>query len=165
MPILDANAFEFFSRSAEQTRRIGMRLGAILQSGDVICLDGDLGSGKTTLVQGVAAGWGSTDAVSSPTFVLVNVYRRVDGDKFAHLDAYRLEGAAEAVDLDLESLLENGPLVVEWAPRIASVLPDENLAIQLFHVEEEQRQMQFTATGPRYETLLDEFQRTMMGGS
>ena len=91
MPIIEANAFEFFSRSPDQTRRVGMRLGAMLRSGDVVCLDGDLGSGKTTLVQGVAAGWGSTDAVSSPTFVLVNIYRREDDVRLAHLDAYRLE--------------------------------------------------------------------------
>lgn len=86
MPILDPNSLEFFSRSAEQTRRVGMRLGALLQKGDVIALVGDLGAGKTTFVQGVAVGWGSTDAVSSPTYVLVNVYRRTDGTQFAHLD-------------------------------------------------------------------------------
>jgi len=75
MPILDPNSMEFISRSAEQTRRVGMRLGTLLQTGDVICLIGDLGSGKTTFVQGLASGWGSLDPVSSPTFVLVNVYR------------------------------------------------------------------------------------------
>src|SRR5665648_780012 len=72
MPILDANTLEIFSRSPEQTRRIGMRLGMFLQPGDVICLQGELGAGKTTLVQGVAQGWGSLDAVSSPTFVPVS---------------------------------------------------------------------------------------------
>jgi tRNA threonylcarbamoyladenosine biosynthesis protein TsaE len=69
MPILNANTLEFVSRSPEQTRRLGMRLGALMQAGDVICLSGDLGSGKTTLVQGIARGWGSLDPVSSPTFV------------------------------------------------------------------------------------------------
>ncbi len=59
MPILDAHTFEFFSKSPEQTRRLGMRLGALLQPGDLICLQGDLGAGKTTLVQGVARGWGA----------------------------------------------------------------------------------------------------------
>ena len=77
MPILARDAFEFFSRSAEQTQRLGMRLGSLVKPGDLICLSGDLGAGKTTLVQGIARGWGSVDQVTSPTFVLVNVYRRI----------------------------------------------------------------------------------------
>ena len=101
-PILDRNSFEIISRSAEQTRRVGMRLGALLEPGDIVCLIGDLGAGKTTLVQGLAAGWGSLDPVSSPTFVIVNVYRRLDQNQLFHLDAYRLSGAAEAADLDLD---------------------------------------------------------------
>ncbi len=76
-PILDPHSCELISLSPEQTRRVGMRLGALLQVGDVLALSGDLGAGKTTLMQGIASGWGSLDAVSSPTFVLVNVYRRV----------------------------------------------------------------------------------------
>ena len=67
---------EIISRSAEQTRRVGMRLGTLLKPGDVVHLIGELGSGKTTFVQGVSAGWGSLDPATSPTFVLVNVYRR-----------------------------------------------------------------------------------------
>ncbi len=165
MPILQANAFEFFSRSPEQSRRVGMRLGAILQRGDVICLNGDLGAGKTTLVQGVAAGWGSTDQVSSPTFVLVNLYRRADGEQFAHLDAYRLSGTTEAIDLDLDHLIDNGPLVVEWAPRIQPALSKNNLTIELEWVEEEHRQMRFIAHGDHYEDILTRFQESMFGGA
>lgn len=165
MPILQANAFEFFSRSADQTRRVGMRLGALLQRGDVICLDGDLGSGKTTLVQGMAAGWGSTDPVSSPTFVLVNLYRRPDRERFAHLDAYRLADGAEAADLDLDQLLEAGPLVVEWAAKISTSLPEECLQIQLNFVETEQRQMQVNANGAHYEKLLDKFRENIYKGT
>ena len=78
-----------------------MRLGGLLRPGDILCLVGDLGSGKTTLVQGIVSGWGSLDPVSSPTFVLVNVYRHLENKRLYHLDAYRLSGAAEAEDLDL----------------------------------------------------------------
>ena len=159
MPILEANAFEFFSRSADQTRRVGMRLGSLLQTGDVICLDGELGAGKTTLVQGMAAGWGSTDAVSSPSYVLVNIYRRPDGERFAHLDAYRLTDESEAIDLDLDYLLEGGPLVVEWAEKIISSLPEEYLQIQLNWVETEQRSMQVKAEGTRCQQLLEKFRK------
>jgi len=123
MPILDPNSLEFISRSAEQTRRLGMRIGALLQTGDVVCLIGELGSGKTTLVQGLASGWGSLDQATSPTFVLVNVYRRPDGQRLYHLDAYRLRGAREAEDLDLDAMLETSPLVIEWAERIQETLP------------------------------------------
>jgi tRNA threonylcarbamoyladenosine biosynthesis protein TsaE len=163
MPVLDRQSLEFISRSAEQTRRIGMRLGALLRPGDLVCLVGDLGAGKTTLVQGIAAGWGSLDAGNSPTFVLVNVYRRVDGGRLYHLDAYRLSGAAEAIDLDLEALLEGGPLVIEWAERIQGALPPERLWVTLRWADENQRDMVFTAAGQRYEALLRQLRRQVFG--
>ena len=164
MPILEANAFEFFSRSPDQTRRVGMRLGAILGKGDVVCLDGELGAGKTTLVQGMASGWGSTDPVSSPTYVIINLYRRTDEEKFAHLDAYRLEGSGEAHALDIDELLATGPLVVEWAPKIQDTLPEDNLNLQLTYVEEEHRRMTFTANGEHYEDMLTTLQENMFKG-
>ena len=163
MPILDPNSFEFLSRSAEQTRRVGMRLGSILETTDVICLEGELGTGKTTFVQGIAAGWGSLDAVSSPTFVLVNVYRRPDGQRLAHMDAYRLSGPSEADALDLDTLLDGGPLVVEWSERIAEALPGEHLWVQMRHVAEEQRGMQFSAKGQHYLDLLQDLHEHMFG--
>jgi tRNA threonylcarbamoyladenosine biosynthesis protein TsaE len=156
---------EFISRSAEQTRRAGMRLGAMLRPGDLICLIGDLGAGKTTLMQGISAGWGSLDQVSSPTFVLVNVYRGPQGKRLYHLDTYRLSGPAEAEDLDLDSLLENGPLVVEWADRIESVLPTERLWINLHYVDENQRDLMISAQGERYHNMLLEFRRQVFGVS
>lgn len=165
MPILEANAFEFFSRSPDQTRRVGMRIGALLTRGDVLCLQGDLGAGKTTLVQGLAAGWGSIDPVSSPTFVLVNVYRRQDEERLAHLDAYRLQSAEEAIDLDLDALLLEGPLVVEWADRILASLPEDYLLLEMSWVQEEHRRMKFTANGKRYEQLLTTLQENIYRGT
>ena len=163
MPILDPNTLEFFSRSPEQTRRVGMRLGAVLAPGQTVCLVGKLGSGKTTLVQGLAAGWGSLDAVSSPTFVLVNLYRRTDGQRLAHLDAYRLSGPAEAVDLDIDALLENGPLVVEWADRIQAALPEEYLRVDLETVGEEQRRLLLACRGTGYMALLGTLRHQLFG--
>ncbi len=69
-----AETGQFLSYSPAETRQLGARLGALLQPGDLVCLQGELGAGKTTLVQGLAAGWGAQDAVSSPTFVIVNLY-------------------------------------------------------------------------------------------
>jgi tRNA threonylcarbamoyladenosine biosynthesis protein TsaE len=163
MPILDQHSFEFISRSAEQTRRLGMRLGALLRSGDVICLVGELGSGKTTLVQGIASGWGSLDQVTSPTFVLVNVYRGGDGQLLYHLDAYRLKDALEAEDLDMDVMLEGGLLVVEWAERIREALPPEHLWVTLRWIDDEQRDLVFAARGSRYEGVVSAFKKQLFG--
>jgi tRNA threonylcarbamoyladenosine biosynthesis protein TsaE len=136
----------------------------LLQPGDLIALVGDLGSGKTTLVQGVASGWGSLDPVSSPTFVLVNVYRQSDGQRFFHLDAYRLNGPTEAVDLDLDSMLEQGPMIVEWAERVQSVLPEQGLWVHLNYIDEIQRDLMFSAHGSYYEEMLSRFRKLVYGG-
>lgn len=163
MPILDRNSLEFISRSVEQTRRVGLRLGAFLQPGDVVGLVGDLGSGKTTLVQGIAAGWGSLDMASSPSFVLVNVYRGPQGARLHHLDAYRLADAREAEHLDLDAMLLHGPLVVEWADRINAALPEEKLLVNLEWISDEQRDLLFTAHGDRYQRLLVDVRRQLFG--
>ena len=155
---------DFFSRSPEQTRRIGVHLGRALQAGDVICLQGDLGAGKTTFVQGVALGWGSLDSVSSPTFILVNMYRRGDEARLFHMDAYRLDSTSEAEELDLDSMLAEGPLLIEWPERINGIVPGERLWIHFEHVDEEERQMKFKATGKRYDDLLEAIRHAAYGG-
>jgi tRNA threonylcarbamoyladenosine biosynthesis protein TsaE len=164
MPILDSHSLEIISRSTEQTRRVGMRLGALLKRGDLVALVGDLGSGKTTLVQGIAAGWGTLDPVSSPTFVLVNVYRHTDGVQLFHLDAYRLNGPSEALDLDLEAMLDQGPMIVEWAERVQTVLPENGLWVHLNYIDEVQRDLIFSGRGEYYEDLLSRFRKLVYGG-
>jgi tRNA threonylcarbamoyladenosine biosynthesis protein TsaE len=164
MPILNPHALEFFSRSPEQTRRLGIRLGALMRPGDLLCLSGDLGAGKTTLMQGLAQGWGSLDPVSSPTFVLCNEYRRSDGRVLYHLDAYRLANAIEAADLDLDAMLEAGMMAVEWAERIQAALPGERLWLKLRYIADEQRAMVFLPEGSRYEQIVAEFRHQSFGG-
>jgi tRNA threonylcarbamoyladenosine biosynthesis protein TsaE len=163
MPILNANTLEIFSRSPEQTRRVGMRLGGLLQTGDVVCLQGELGAGKTTLVQGLGQGWGSLDAVSSPTFMLVNIYRRLDGRRLFHLDTYRIESIPEGEELDLEDMQIQGPLVVEWPERLKAILPADCLWVQLTYQAEEHRSMLFSANGERHMKLLTEFRQLVFG--
>jgi tRNA threonylcarbamoyladenosine biosynthesis protein TsaE len=164
MPIIPANSLDFISRSAQQTQRLGMRLGSLLQPGELVAMTGDLGSGKTTLVQGIAQGWGAVDAVSSPTFVLINSYRKPDGQLLHHMDAYRIESALEAEDLDLDALLSTGPLLVEWAERISPALSAERLTIHMTWMADEQRNLVFTPHGTRYEQLLKAFKRQAFGG-
>jgi len=164
MPILDSHTMDFFSRSPEQTRRIGMRLGGALRAGDLICLQGDLGAGKTTFVQGIAQGWGSLDSVSSPTFILVNIYRHADGSQLFHMDAYRLDSTPEAEELDLDSMLAEGALIIEWPERMARLIPAERLWVNLEHVDDEEREMKFNARGKRYDELLEVIRHAMVGG-
>jgi tRNA threonylcarbamoyladenosine biosynthesis protein TsaE len=163
MPILDKNTFEFLSRSPEQSRRLGMRLGSLLQPGDLICLQGELGAGKTTFVQGMAQGWGAMDAVSSPTFVLVNVYRRPDYGQFFHFDAYRVDSIGEAEELDLDDLLSQGPLVIEWPERVNAILPEERMWAWLEYVADEQRSIRILSRGDRYEGLLKTYKHDVSG--
>ncbi len=151
MLILDSHTIDFFSRSPEQTRRIGMRLGGALRAGDLICLQGDLGAGKTTFVQGIAQGWGSVDSVSSPTFILVNMY-------------HRLDSTPEAEELDLDSMLTESALIVEWPERMPGLIPAERLWIELEHVADEEREMKFNASGKRYDELLEVLRHAIVGG-
>ncbi|MEL7627340.1 MAG: tRNA (adenosine(37)-N6)-threonylcarbamoyltransferase complex ATPase subunit type 1 TsaE [Anaerolineaceae bacterium] len=165
MPILKPHAFEFFSHSTEQTLRVGVRLGNLLQVGDVICLEGDLGAGKTTLVRGIVQGWGSADRVSSPTYVIMNEYRHPTGMTFYHSDAYRLTPGQplDAAILEVDQALENGVLVMEWAERMKSSLPIENLWIEMSWINPEQRHLVFTPNGKRYEQLLNKLQKALFG--
>jgi tRNA threonylcarbamoyladenosine biosynthesis protein TsaE len=163
---------DFFSRSPEQTRRVGRRLGKVLETGDVVCLQGDLGAGKTTFVQGIAQGWGSVDSVSSPTFILVNVYRRADQSRggvaqplLFHMDAYRLDSAPEAEELDLDSMLAQGALLIEWPERMNGLIPKEHLWVNLEHIDDEEREMKFKANGKRYDELLEVIRHGTLGGN
>ena len=141
-----------------------MRLGSALQAGDLICLQGDLGAGKTTFVQGIAQGWGSLDSVSSPTFILVNMYRRADESQLFHMDAYRLDSTPEAEELDLDSMLAESALIVEWPERMDGLIPPERLWITLEHITDEEREMKFNASGKRYDELLEIIRHAAYGG-
>ena len=163
MAVIEKGSFEVISRSPTQTRRVGMRLGELLQPGDVICLEGNLGAGKTTLVQGIASGWGSYDSVTSPSYVLVNVYRRLDQSLLFHLDAYRLSGPEEALDLDLDAMISQGPLLIEWADRIESALPADHLWMNMRLINDEQRDFIVNARGKRHKNILKSFKSDIYG--
>lgn len=148
----------WISDSVDQTLAIGFALGQSLTQGDVVTLSGDLGAGKTTLVRGLAAGWGALDAVTSPTFVLVNVYHRADGAALYHLDCYRLGSAADAAAIGLDDLLDDAAaLVLEWPEHVLEVLPVDRLALTLHDAGQETRRLAATASGPRSVRLLAAF--------
>jgi tRNA threonylcarbamoyladenosine biosynthesis protein TsaE len=92
------------------------------------------------------------------------VYRRAGEAQFFHMDAYRIESAPEGEELDLDTMLNEGPLLIEWADRLAAILPAERMWLQLEHVSEEARQMRFTACGKRYDAMLSDLRRSIFGG-
>jgi len=116
--------------SPEETIRVGEKLGTLLHAGDVVCLNGDLGTGKTRLAQGVACGMGVEEPVTSPTFTLINEYRgRLP---LYHIDVYRLNDEQEMEDLGYEEYFYgDGVTLVEWADRVAGLLPVERLDIYI----------------------------------
>ena len=132
---------------------MGKTLGQSLQAGDVIALVGDLGAGKTVLTKGIAAGLGvDPNAVTSPTFVLMT--RHWGRLPLYHFDAYRLNSAEDLVAIGSEeAFYGNGVSVVEWADRVAQALPEDRLTITLRVVGESEREIRFTACGPRNAAL------------
>ncbi len=166
MPILDEHTLDFVSHSAAQTHRFGVRLGTLLQPGDIVCLEGELGTGKTCLAQGVGEGMGVVEPITSPTFTLIaEYYLPAPAPPLYHIDVYRLEKAVhEAIALGLDDYLHgDGVCLVEWADRIAAALPAERLWIALRHLDVSKRGMVVSATGTRFEELLRSFRQTSFG--
>lgn len=165
MAILDRWTVDFVSTGVAQTVRLGVRLGELLQVGDMVCLSGDLGAGKTTLAQGVGRGWGTAVRVTSPTFTLVNQYPRLkDGRILYHIDCYRLESPGDVATAGLEDIFDyDGAYLIEWAERIATILPTDRLTIELSYINETKRNLHLSATGSRSAELLETFRRSAFG--
>jgi len=157
----------YLSRGVAHTERLGAALGARLQRGDILCLIGDLGAGKTAFARGVAAGWRSTTAVTSPTFVLIHEHQRAeDAMRLHHIDAYRLARLEDAAMLGLEDIFAgDNAVIVEWADRIAPLLPSDRLWIEFaFAQDDEQaRLLTFSAHGERSANLLSALREALSG--
>ncbi len=166
-PILAPDVFEFISGSPAQTARIGERLGRLLQPGDAICLEGPLGAGKTCLAQGIGAGWGAGDDVTSPTFTLIHELRRsTDQALLYHVDLYRIESEDEARYLGLSDVLDGrATCIVEWPERARGLLPTECLLVRLAPLDDTRRRLTFSARGKRHLMLLSDLKRTAFGVS
>ncbi len=166
-PILGPDSLEVLSRDAEQTRRVGVLLGELLRGGEVICLEGPLGVGKTVLAQGIGAGWGVVSPVMSPSFVLVREHRRAsDAQRLLHVDFYRLQEPQEVRSLGLEDWLEEADtvVVVEWPERAAAILPPQRLWVRLEFANGGRRRLLFIAQGDAYLPLLRALRRAVFGG-
>ena len=164
-----------------------MRLGNLLQGGELLLLDGQLGTGKTTFTQGLAQGMDITETINSPTFTLLKEYvghsrpqaeippeggqgakrrqgisqRPQQGPALYHFDLYRLDDPEEILDLGFEDYFNSntGVCVVEWADKAEALWPVERLHIRMKALSETKRNLLFAATGTRYCELLRHFQK------
>lgn len=145
------------SPDARTTVELGRCLAALLGPGDVVLLKGPLGSGKTTLAQGIAEGLGA--AATSPTFVLIQEYR---GGRLPvyHIDLYRVESEAEAWALGLiDYFYGDGVCLVEWPERAAGLMPADAIVVEVEFLDDEGRRLTLRATGPRSAGVLRRFDR------
>jgi tRNA threonylcarbamoyladenosine biosynthesis protein TsaE len=143
------------SGSVSDTLRLGRQIARHLRKGDIICLCGDLGSGKTVLAKGIADGLGiDKKEVVSPTFILM---RKYDGRlPMYHFDLYRLGDAGEMTDLGYEEyFFDNGVSVIEWAERLGGFTPETYLKIKIKVTARKSRKITVTAKGGRYKGVID----------
>jgi tRNA threonylcarbamoyladenosine biosynthesis protein TsaE len=149
------------ARTADDTRSVGEAFADLLRPRDAVILTGELGAGKTTLVQGIARGLGVTDRVVSPTFTLVREYHgRLE---VAHVDVYRLERIQDVMDLGLEELGDGeAVLLVEWGDAVEEVLPADHVTIELTGAEDDDtRRLVFTPGGQTWVERWERLEQAM----
>jgi tRNA threonylcarbamoyladenosine biosynthesis protein TsaE len=136
------NTLEIITNKSSKTKRLGVNLSKILKSGDVVLLIGDLGSGKTTFVQGIAKGLNIKMHISSPSFTIINEYEgRIP---FYHIDLYRLDRIEEIVSLGIkEYIFGEGIVVVEWGEKIKDLI-EEYIEINFNFLEKDKRLIKFS---------------------
>ena len=152
---------QIISDTPGHTEAIGSALGRLLQAGDVICLSGELGAGKTVFSRGLGSGWGATSPLTSPTYNLVHEHCRARGGaRLLHIDLYRISGPAEAPTLGIEEIFDSDDIVIlEWPERIRAILPPEHLWIDIELAEAQRRNLVMSAAGERFVALIDSLRR------
>lgn len=146
---------QIISKSAEETIGLGKKLGRVMAGGEFVELVGDLGSGKTTFLKGLAEGMGVTQAISSPTFTISRVYG-ADGKSFHHFDFYRID-SSDIVALELSEAAQDPMAIVavEWAEHVAEALPKDRLSVVFESSGETERKIKLTAHGDFHKRLLE----------
>lgn len=146
---------KIITKSAEETIDLGRKLGLALKTGGLIELAGDLGSGKTTLIKGIAGGLGIKKPINSPTFTISRVYEFGD-QKFYHFDFYRI-GSMDITDLELtDALADPRSLVaVEWSEHVSVPLPKDRLLAEMRTSSEDSREITLTAEGQKFQKTLE----------
>ena len=154
----DTHALQFHASTEDQTLAIARALASLLAPGDVVTLQVELGAGKTRFVRGIAAGVGlDPSAVSSPTFVLVNIYEPRDSEEapsLAHVDAYRLSADDDLQLLGWDALTDGSMiLAIEWPERIIDHLPESRFHVEMEHLGPHERRITISSADPRLQTL------------
>ena len=145
------------SKSPEETENLGKKMAKLLSPGDFISLTGDLGAGKTLLVQGIAKGLGIEDIVTSPTFTIIQEYDQGRTPLY-HMDVYRIEDPIQMEDLGYEEYFYGqGVTFVEWGNLISELFPKEHLKINIKHLKDG-REISFIPIGSHYESLVEELE-------
>jgi tRNA threonylcarbamoyladenosine biosynthesis protein TsaE len=149
------NKVVFQTKNPSETIRIGKHIGKLLMSGDILALVGELGTGKTQFIKGLATGVGvrKSTYLSSPSFTLINEYN--GKVPFYHIDLFRLGSEREAEELGLEEYFQSGGITaIEWADKIPSLLPPEILLIHIVYTGKHSRSFEVTGKGRRYEEVV-----------
>jgi len=155
-------AISVITKSPARTKALGRLMGRMLKAGDVIAISGELGTGKTVMIKGIAMGLGVGERnVTSPTFILMNEYK--GRMPVYHFDAYRMARAAEIEELGADDyFFGEGVSVIEWADRIAGSLPADRLEVAASHVNESRRLFEMRATGPRSAEIIAALRKTLL---
>lgn len=146
-------------RNIDETKKIGCKLGSLLQKGDIVCLTGDLGAGKTTLTKSIALGLDVKEDVTSPTFTIINEY---DGRlPVYHFDVYRIMDIDEMYDIGYEEYFYgNGVCIVEWASQIKELIPNEHLWIEIkLGSDINNREFYIEGTTEHYKSIIEELMK------
>ena len=144
---------KIYIENVEKTIELGFLIGSLLQNGDMVCLDGDLGAGKTHLSKGIAKGLDIDEEITSPNFTIVQEYEgRIP---LYHFDVYRIADSEEMYNIGFDDYLNrNGAIVIEWSEIIRDILPSQRLDIEIIYAPEGGRYFTFNAYGKRHEQLL-----------
>jgi len=157
--IFKMDDIKIITKDAKETICLGGKLAKLLKPGDIIGLFGELGSGKTTFVKGIASGLGlKKESVNSPTFVLMNIYQ--GKMPIYHFDLYRLEDKMQIEEIGYEDFLyAKGVSLVEWAEKAKDLMPKEYLRIYFRHKTINEREIRIVAKGKRYLILIKELNK------
>ena len=147
------------THSPEETAHLAGTIGKIIREGTVICLDGELGVGKTLFVRAVARTLGVESDVTSPTFNLMNIYEAAC--PIVHFDLYRITSEEELEDIGFYEYAEatEGIVLIEWAEKFPNAIPADHLSVRIDALDAEKRKFTFIAAGEKSEALLEELKR------
>ena len=147
------------THSPEETAHLAGTIGKIIREGTVICLDGELGVGKTLFVRALARTLGVESDVTSPTFNLMNIYEAAC--PIVHFDLYRIASEEELEDIGYFEYAEatEGIVLIEWAEKFPNAMPADHLSVRIEALNDEERQFTFVAKGKKSRALLEELKR------